>query len=114
VAHVGQPVRDGSRPDCNCDNDPAAAVPGIFGPTHLPHLLRSNYVTNSNNSVWLSNQHEPLTGFARIIGDESTERSLRTRIGLIMSQEQVDKGGFTLQDMQNEVFGDRQYGGELA
>ena len=113
-ALVGLPVLDGSRSACNWDNDPDAAIPGIFGPSHLPHLLRADYVTNSNNSFWLSNPHEPLTGFARIIGDENTERSLRTRIGLVMTQEQVDKGGFTLQDMQNEVFGDRQYGGELA
>jgi acyl-homoserine-lactone acylase len=113
-ALVGLPVLDGSRSACNWGNDPDAATPGIFGPSHLPHLLRSDYVTNSNNSFWLSNPHEPLTGFARIIGDENTERSLRTRIGLIMTQEQVDNGGFTLQDMQNEVFGDRQYGGELV
>jgi acyl-homoserine-lactone acylase len=113
-ALVGLPVLDGSRSACNWGNDPDAAIPGIFGPSHLPHLLRSDYVTNSNNSFWLSNPHEPLTGFARIIGDENTERSLRTRIGLIMTQQQVDNGGFTLQDMQNEVFGDRQYGGELV
>src|SRR5438067_8516921 len=113
-ALVGLPVLDGSRSACNWDSDPDAAVPGIFGPGHLPHLLRPNYVTNSNNSVWLSNPHEPLTGFARIIGDENTERSLRTRIGLIMTQEQIDNGGFTREDMQNMVFGDRQYGGELV
>jgi acyl-homoserine-lactone acylase len=113
-ALVGLPVLDGSRSACNWDTDSDSVVPGIFGPSHMPHLLRSDYVTNSNNSFWLSNPHEPLTGFARIIGDENTERSLRTRIGLIMTQEQVDKGGFTLGDMQNEVFGDRQYGGELV
>jgi acyl-homoserine-lactone acylase len=111
---VGLPVLDGSRSACNWANDADAAVPGIFGPSHLPHLLRSDYVTNSNNSYWLANPHQPLTGFARIIGDEETQRSLRTRIGLIMTQEQVDKGGFTREDMQNMVFGDRQYGGELV
>jgi acyl-homoserine-lactone acylase len=42
-------------------------------------------VTNSNDSYWLSNPHQPLTGFARIIGDEGTARTLRTRIGLIMT-----------------------------
>ncbi|MEA2479749.1 MAG: acyl-homoserine-lactone acylase, partial [Thermoleophilaceae bacterium] len=76
--------------------------------------------TNSNDSYWLSNPKQPLTGFARIIGDEQTARSLRTRIGLIMTQARVDgtdglgKPGFTRQDMQNMVFSDRQYGGELV
>jgi acyl-homoserine-lactone acylase len=111
---LGLPVLDGSRSACNWANDSDAAVPGIFGPSHLPHLLRSDYVTNSNDSYWLSNPHQPLTGFARIIGTEETERTLRTRIGLVMTQERVDKGGFTREDMQNEVFGDRQYGGELV
>jgi acyl-homoserine-lactone acylase len=111
---LGLPVLDGSRSTCNWDNDPDAAIPGIFGPKHLPHLMRSDYVTNSNDSYWLSNPHQPLTGFARIIGTEETERSLRTRSGLVMTQAQVDKGGFTREDMQNMVFGDRQYGGELV
>jgi acyl-homoserine-lactone acylase len=113
-ALVGLPVLDGARSACNWDNDPDAVVPGIFGPSHLPHLLRSDYVTNSNNSFWLSNPKQPLTGFARIIGDEGTERSLRTRIGLIMTEEQIEEGGFTLDDMQNMAFSDRQYGGELV
>ncbi len=111
---LGLPILDGSRSTCNWDTDPDSVVPGIFGPSHLPHLARSDYVTNSNNSYWLSNPHQPLTGFARIIGDEETERSLRTRIGLIMTEEQIQKGGFTREDMQNMVFGDRQYGGELV
>ena len=54
--------------------------PGIFGPSHLPHLLRNDYVTNSNDSYWLSNPHHPLTGFARIIGDEN-DRALAAHPG---------------------------------
>jgi acyl-homoserine-lactone acylase len=111
---IGLPVLDGSRSACNWDTDPDSVVPGIFGPGNLPHLFRDDYVTNSNDSYWLSNPHQPLTGFARIIGDENTARTLRTRIGLIMTQDQVDHGGFTRQDMQNQVFSDRQYGGELV
>src|SRR5438067_1213023 len=111
---VGLPVLDGSRSACNWDTDADSVVPGIFGPSHLPHLLREDFVTNSNNSYWLSNPKHPLTGFARIIGDEETERSLRTRIGLIMTEEQIEKGGFTREAMQNMVFSDRQYGGELV
>jgi acyl-homoserine-lactone acylase len=117
---VGLPVLDGSRSACNWDTDSDSAVPGIFGPSHLPSLFRNDYVTNSNDSYWLSNPHQPLTGFARIIGDENTARTLRTRIGLIMTQARVDgtdhlgPPGFTRQDMQNQVFSDRQYGGELV
>jgi acyl-homoserine-lactone acylase len=76
--------------------------------------MRSDYVTNSNDSYWLSNPKHPLEGFDRIIGSERTARSLRTRIGLIMTQAQIDRGGFTRKDMQRIVFNDRQYAGELT
>ena len=117
---LGLPVLDGSRSACNWRTDADAIRPGLFGPSHLPHRFRSDYVTNSNDSYWLANPHQPLTGFARIIGDENTARSLRTRIGLIMTQARVDGSdrlgppGFTRKDMQNMVFSDRQYAGELA
>src|SRR5579884_3857556 len=113
------PILDGSRSACNWRNDPDAVAPGLFGPSHLPYLLRSDYVTNSNNSYWLSNPHHPLTGYAGIIGDEGTARSLRTRIGLIMTQARIDgtdhqgPPGFTVQDMENMVFSNLQYAGVL-
>src|SRR3954467_160939 len=111
--YLGLPVLDGSRTSCDWATDKDAVEPGLFGPSHLPHLYRWDYVTNSNDSYWLSNPKHPLEGFARIIGDERTPRSLRTRIGLIMTAANA-KRGFTRQAMQNEVFGDRQYAGEMT
>ena len=104
------PVLDGSRSSCDWDDDPDAAVPGIFGPSQEPSLFRDDYVTNSNDSYWLSNPEQPLEGFARIIGDERTARSLRTRLGLKL----VEAGRpFTLRRLQDAVFNNRQYAGEL-
>jgi acyl-homoserine-lactone acylase len=116
---LGLPVLDGSRSACNWDRDPDAVVPGTFGPSNEPHLFRDDYVTNSNDSYWLSNPERPLEGFARIIGDERTERSLRTRIGLLMVQERIAgtdayKGKrFTRGQLQKVVFNNRIYAGEL-
>jgi acyl-homoserine-lactone acylase len=114
---LGLPVLDGSTSTCDWGSDKDAIEPGLFGPKHLPHLFRKDYVTNSNDSYWLSNPHHPLTGFARIIGDERTARTLRTRIGLIMTQKRVsgigEKKGFTLGDMTRMVFSNRQYAGDL-
>jgi acyl-homoserine-lactone acylase len=114
---LGLPVLDGSRKSCDWATDKDAVEPGLFGPHHLPHLFRHDYVTNSNDSYWLSNPHHPLTGFARIIGDEGTPRSLRTRVGLIMTQDRVwgvhEKKGFTLHAMTHMVFSNRQYAGDL-
>ncbi|MDQ1696595.1 MAG: acyl-homoserine-lactone acylase, partial [Frankiaceae bacterium] len=105
---LGLPVLDGSRSACDWLVDKDAVQPGLIGPSHQPHLFRSDYVTNSNDSYWLSNPKHPLEGFARIIGDERTPRSLRTRIGLIMTAANAKKG-FTRRAMQDEVFGNKQY-----
>ena len=98
---------------------PDAVAPGIFGPSHLPSLFRDDYVTNSNDSYWLSNPEQPLEGFSRIIGDERTARALRTRLGLRIVQQRLDGSdglpgkGFTLRQLQDAVFNNRQYAGEL-
>jgi acyl-homoserine-lactone acylase len=116
---LGLPILDGSTSSCEWGNDPDAAAPGIFGPSHLPSLIRNDYVTNSNDSYWLSNPEHPLEGFARIIGDERTPRTLRTRLGLRMVQQRLagtdglPGNRFTRQDLQDDVFNDRQYAGEL-
>lgn len=114
------PVLDGSRSSCNWGADQSAIQPGIFGPEeHLPSLFRNDYVANSNDSYWLSNPEQPLTGFPTIIGDEDVERSLRTRLGIIQIQQRLagtdgrPGNRFTLGQLQDTVFGNRQYGGEL-
>ncbi len=93
---LGLPVLDGSRASCTWGSDPDAVVPGILGPSRMPSLFRDDYVTNSNDSYWLANPAQPLEGFDRIIGDERTERSLRTRTGLRIVGDQLAKGQFTL------------------
>ena len=116
---LGIPILDGSRAACRWDNDPDALQPGTFGPSHMPSLFRRDYVTNSNDSYWLSNPEQPLEGFARIIGDERAPRTLRTRLGLRMVQERLAGSDgrpgrrFTLAQVQDTVFNNRQYAGEL-
>jgi acyl-homoserine-lactone acylase len=116
---LGLPVLQGQTSSCEWDDDPDAVAPGIFGPSNLPSLIRDDYVTNSNDSYWLSNPEQPIEGYARIIGDERTPRTLRTRVGLRIVQQRLDGSDglsgtvFTRQQLQNAVFNDRQYGGEL-
>lgn len=112
-------ILDGSRSACAYDTDPDAIAPGVFGPSNLPSLFRDDFVTNGNDSYWLSNPEQPLEGFSRVIGDERTVRSLRTRLGLRIVQQRLDGSdglpgrGFTLRQLQDAVFNNRQYAGEL-
>ena len=113
-------ILDGSDSGCGWGSDPDARVPGIFGPSNLPTITRSDYVTNSNDSYWLANPEQPLEGFDRIIGVERTERSLRTRLGLLQVQQRIagtdglPGQGFSLDLLQQVMFSNRVYGGELV
>jgi acyl-homoserine-lactone acylase len=77
-------------------------------------------VVNSNNSAWLTNPAEPVTGYPRIFGDTGTPRTLRTRLGLEMVSQRLQDtdglgpAGFDLRTLQQVMLGDRNYSGELA
>lgn len=88
-ALAGLPGLDGTRAqsDCAWGADEDAPRDGIFGEANLPDTLTlpedvtdPDWVINANDSYWLPNPDTPLTGFARIIGCEECERSLRTRM----------------------------------
>jgi acyl-homoserine-lactone acylase len=113
------PILDGTRSDCEWGADSDAVEPGIFGPSKLPSQTRDDYTSNMNDSFWLSNPEDPIEGYAQIIGDERTPRSLRTRLGLKIIQQRLDGSDglpgnrFTRQQLQDAVFNNRQYAGEL-
>jgi acyl-homoserine-lactone acylase len=86
---TGIPFLDGSRSACRWQSSRQAAAPGIFPASMIPTLERRDYVENSNDSHWMTNPQHPLTGFARVIGDEGTERSMRTRLGLQMISQRL-------------------------
>ena len=79
---AGLPGLDGTRAesDCTWRTDEDASRPGIFGPENLPVTYRKDWVANANDSYWLPNDEVRLEGFARIIGCEQCERTLRTRM----------------------------------
>ena len=79
---AGLPGLDGTRAtaDCAWGTDADAQRPGILGPKNLPSALRRDWVTNANDSYWLPNPAQKLEGFARIIGCEKCQRTLRTRM----------------------------------
>ena len=88
-AMLGLPILDGSRSECDWRSSDEAVAPGTFPPDEVPTLIRPDYVTNGNDSHWLTNPEEPLTGFDRIIGIEDAERTLRTRLGLIQVEDRL-------------------------
>ncbi len=114
------PVLDGSRASCQPGSDADAPVPGILGAGKLPKLFRRDYVANSNNSHWIANPNEPLEGYNYVTGVERAAISPRARLGFTMIRERLNgtdgRPGrvFTLEQLQETVFNNRQYLGELV
>ena len=57
------------------DDRPRRGRPGILGPARMPSLRRDDYVTNSNDSYWLSNPAQPLDGLRRGSSATSARRA---------------------------------------
>jgi len=114
------PVLDGSRSECRWTNDADSTAPGVFGSSRTPQLFRSDYVSQSNDSHWLTNPEQPLEGYSPIFGDEQTQRSLRTRLALhqIEDREEGRDGlpgkGFDLRTLQSVIFQNRHLGAEMV
>ncbi|MFK7914029.1 MAG: penicillin acylase family protein [Pseudomonadales bacterium] len=107
-------VLKGNTADCEWYQDPASRVAGALPPGKMPRLTVDSYVTNSNDSYWLSNPEQPIEGYSPIIGAERTVRSLRTRAGLNQMGELLARGTpLTPDDIQAMLYNHRNYGAEL-
>lgn len=107
-------ILDGSRSACEWRDDQRSRVKGALPPADMPRMTTAQYVTNSNDSYWLTNPDQPLEGYSPIIGAERTARSLRTRAGLHMMGELLARDAkITPDDIQAMLYNHRNYGAEL-
>lgn len=102
LAEKGLVLLDGTTSNCRWGRDEDSPVDGIFGGSSLPELHRNDYVMQSNDSHWLNNPRQPLEGYPKVMGNERTVRSLRTRNGLMKIEDRLagtdglDGKGFSL------------------
>lgn len=106
-------VINGADSSCDVPTSPDSVAPKTMPADLQPVIKRRDYVVNSNESHWLTNVHEPLTGYSRVFGPENSARSTRTRLGhrLILDRLEgvtdPDKTTFSRQDIQDLLFSDR-------
>lgn len=112
------PVFDGSRSACDWQTDADSVQQGAIGPSRMPSLTRDDYVANMNNTYWLTNAHQPLTGFPSIFGAIETGFTTRARLGLLMAQARIDgTDGYagkeaTVETVKEMVLNSRSYAAE--
>ncbi|RON95943.1 acylase [Pseudomonas moraviensis] len=102
-------VLDGSHRGCAWDVDPQAAQKGIFASSQLPQLLRKDFVQHSNDSAWLANPAQPLTGYSPLISQDAQPLGLRSRFALDRLAELSKKGPLAIKDLQHMVMDDQVY-----
>ena len=116
---------DGSRSACEWGEDPDSP-PGThtFGPSNRAVIRGGGVAGNANNSYWLSDPHNPLTGFPIImgyLGPEGSPQLLRTRILHQMVAERLAGTDglsatpkFDLQTMKALMYSDRIHGTQIV
>ncbi len=85
----GVPFLDGSRAACEWRTDADSVEPGAFPARSMPSLLRTDYIANMNNSYWLANPAQPLTGYPRVFGMAPEQLSLRARLGYLLVEQRL-------------------------
>ncbi|WP_205297545.1 acylase [Pantoea sp. Cy-639] len=99
-------VLDGSRSACQWQADPQAAQPGIFPARLLPSLERADYVQSANDSAWLANPAQPLSGFSPLVSRSEQPLGMRSRFAL---QRLQGNGKLGVAELQRMVFDDEVY-----
>jgi acyl-homoserine-lactone acylase len=112
---AGLPALDGTFAGsvCKWRTDPDSARPGIFGPANLPKTVRRDWVMNANDSYWLPNPKQKLEGYARIIGCEKCERTLRTRMVDHYVLDRLARAKVTPASLRGTEHQNRVYGAEV-
>lgn len=102
---VGIFLLDGSDSLYDWVDDPDAPAPGLVPYSQVAQLERTDFVFNANDSHWLTNPDELLTGYSPLQGAEAIPQSARTRTNAVLLGETDDP--WTIEDVENALFSDR-------
>lgn len=107
---------DGSDPVCEWENKPGAPAPGLIPFADLPQLERDDWISNANESHWLTNPAQPLEGFSILHGVEGSPPSPRTRANLsaLATPGSGPDGTLTAADLEERILSNRSVTAALA
>lgn len=114
---MGLVLLDGSNPENEWREVPNARSPGLVPYSGIPKLARRDFVFNANDSYWLANPAQPLTGFSPMHGLEGVGQTPRTRMNAVLLTERDGASGsdnkFTVAELENAILGNRGMMAEL-
>ncbi len=116
----GAVLLDGSTAANDWIVKPGAREGGLTPWNETPHLTRTDFVFNANDSHWLTNPAQLLEGYGGMYGPERTARSLRTRLNLTFLQSvgkdaaAGEDGKFTQDELTAMFMNDHIHSADLA
>lgn len=105
---------DGSRAACDWDIAAGTPVPGLMPASLQASTMRRDYLTNSNDSYWISNPDAPHPALSPILGNHAAPLSLRTRSNFIETEAMLAGGMVDRARARALVFGNRSLAADLA
>jgi len=116
---IGIPVLAGNRSECDWIVDPDSPQEGLIPGEKLASIRTNQYASNSNDSYWLANLDNPLTGYMKVMGGEDYQVSLRSQLALLQIQQRLnatdgidDNPLFSLKNLQAITLAARNLAGE--
>ena len=105
---------DGSRSDCDWEIDPAAPVPGLMPASNQAATVRRDYLTNSNDSYWLSNPRIPHPALSPILGKHASALTLRSRSNFTETEALLAEGKIDHARAKAMVFANKSLAADMA
>lgn len=105
---------DGSKAACDWDVAPGTPAPGLMPASDQAATVVKSWLTNSNDSYWISNPAIPHRQLSPILGKYATARTLRTRSNFIETAAMLDSGKIDHARAQALAFGNKTLAASLA
>lgn len=105
---------DGSRTACDWAVAEGTPVPGLMPASDQASTMATTYLTNSNDSYWLSNPAMPHRQLSPILGRYQTARSLRTRSNFTETAALLAGGKLDHARVQAFAFANKSLGADLT
>jgi len=105
---------DGSKAACDWDVAPGTPVPGLMPASDQAATTVKTWLTNSNDSYWISNPAIPHRQLSPVLGKYATARSLRTRSNFIETAALIAGGKVDHARAQVHVFANKSLAADLT
>jgi len=106
---------DGSRSECDTlSAETTAPYPGLLPASEQASRTRKDYVTNSNDSYWISNASHRYEALSPILGPHSNQLSLRTRSNFQETETSLAAGKMDHARAKELTFGNKSLAAELV